>query len=383
MALYDKNDEEEKDEGGEGGEKPDADDEDEPEAGKEGPLVPPSHKPEVLIEAALFSSSTPLGLGDLTNLTGLDERTVRKAIRALSSVYRRRDTSIEIAKVGARFTMQLRPTYANIGTKLSPRQVPVALLKTLALIAYYQPIRQSEIKTMVGDKVYEQVPELRRLGMISAIKFGQTKILVTSKSFPEYFGIGTSTREGIKRWMAEKVGVPYHKGKLDIKQFENAQEDMGPLEEEGDGEGGAEGKEGAGGEAETAGAGEGPDAAIAKLEEAKAGASETKDEIDGTLAVIGETEGKLEKEMVATEEVKEEAEPEEDVKEQESPLRHEVPPLIPAEEPVEAHGPVAAMEAMTQFVAEAAAKGKVKGGGGKVKGKAKTAPAKKGKASKK
>jgi hypothetical protein len=119
---------------------------------------------------------------------------------------------------------------------------------------------------------------------------------------------------------------------------------------------------------------EGPDVAIAKLEEAKEVHREERgveEGMDGTLAVIGETEGKLETEMKEEEEGKEEAM--EDVKGPEPAPKHEVPPLVPAQE--ETHGPVAAMEAMTQFVAEAASKGKGKGKE-KPKGK-KEKPAKK------
>jgi segregation and condensation protein B len=85
--------------------------------------------------------------------------------------------------------------------------IPKRLLKTLALIAYHQPLKQSELLEMVGQKVYDHVKELHKLGLILESPQGQTKILTTSSRFPEYFGIKTTKRDDIKKWMAERVGI--------------------------------------------------------------------------------------------------------------------------------------------------------------------------------
>jgi hypothetical protein len=85
--------------------------------------------------------------------------------------------------------------------------VPGRLLKTLALIAYHQPVRQSELMEMVGPRVYDQVKELADMGLVIAAAKGSTKVLTTTQRFLEYFGIANARRDYIKRFLADRVGI--------------------------------------------------------------------------------------------------------------------------------------------------------------------------------
>ncbi|MFP4609123.1 MAG: SMC-Scp complex subunit ScpB, partial [Candidatus Aenigmatarchaeota archaeon] len=80
-------------------------------------------------------------------------------------------------------------------------------LKTAALIAYYQPIRQSELKKMIGEKVYDHVDELKEKDLILSERDGRTYSLRTSPKFQEYFGLEAKDRNELKKLMAEKAGV--------------------------------------------------------------------------------------------------------------------------------------------------------------------------------
>jgi segregation and condensation protein B len=183
-------------------------------------------KPENVVEAALFSAGRPLSVEEIADTTRLSQGPIRRAVKRLIKRYKKKDTAIEVAKVGARYTMQVKTAYGDAAIKVAPGEIPRKLIKTLTLIAYHQPIKQSELKTMIGDKVYEHVRELVSLGMVHTRRFGATKILITSKRFPEYFGIGTASRAGIKKWIADKVGIKPSKSKVPIKQFEEIAEDM-------------------------------------------------------------------------------------------------------------------------------------------------------------
>jgi segregation and condensation protein B len=85
--------------------------------------------------------------------------------------------------------------------------LPLDLLKTAALIAYYQPLRQSKLSDMIGGKAYEHVRELQERNLIQAKELGRTLELTTSRYFPEFFGLKTGNREEIKRYMAAKAGI--------------------------------------------------------------------------------------------------------------------------------------------------------------------------------
>ena len=164
-------------------------------------------KPERVVEAALFSAGRPVSIEEIGEATGLDPLTIKETIRKLIRSSRNRDTSLEVVKAGAKYAMQLKKELVPAAAKLAQMDIPRRLLKTLALIAYHQPVKQSEVLEMVGAKVYDHVKELHKLGLILESPMGQTKILTTSSRFPEYFGIKTTKREDIKKWMAERVGI--------------------------------------------------------------------------------------------------------------------------------------------------------------------------------
>lgn len=159
------------------------------------------------MEAALFSAGRPVSVEEIGEATGLDPETIRTTLKKLIRSSRNRDTSLEVVKAGAKYAMQLKSELVPAAAKLAQMDIPKRLLKTLALIAYHQPLKQSELLEMVGQKVYDHVHELHKLGLILESPQGQTKILTTSSRFPEYFGIKTTKREEIKKWMAERVGI--------------------------------------------------------------------------------------------------------------------------------------------------------------------------------
>ena len=160
-----------------------------------------------LIEAALFSAGRPLSVRELQELTGMDKNEVSSALRSLVQSYRKRETALEISRVGRKYTMQLREEYAKPVRSLAAPDIPRKLWKTLALIAYHQPVKQSELQTMLGSRIYDHVKELKELGMITMKPEGNTRIITTTHLFPEYFGIEATDKEKIKKYLAKRVGL--------------------------------------------------------------------------------------------------------------------------------------------------------------------------------
>ena len=161
-----------------------------------------------VVEAALFSAGKPLAAEEVARTTGLATDTVQSALAALSSAYEERESSIEVVRIGEKWTMQIRATYGEQAHAFVPPELPKDLLKTSALIAYHQPMKQSDLVRMVGSKVYEHVKALTDHGLITARPVGQTLELRTSASFPEYFGLPANDREEMKRLLAERTGAP-------------------------------------------------------------------------------------------------------------------------------------------------------------------------------
>ena len=81
------------------------------------------------------------------------------------------------------------------------------VLKTAALIAYHQPVLQSRLCEMVGDKAYEHVRELVERNLVLARPEGRSLELTTSRFFPEFFGLKAKNAVEIKRYLASMAGV--------------------------------------------------------------------------------------------------------------------------------------------------------------------------------
>ncbi|MEA2055030.1 MAG: SMC-Scp complex subunit ScpB [Candidatus Thermoplasmatota archaeon] len=165
-----------------------------------------------IVEAALFSAGRPISVDEICDVIHLKKREVVGAVTSLMDEYETRgkkgETSIEVSKAGDKYAMQLRSEYAEYGKKLSGTEVPKKLLKTVSLIAYYQPVVQSEIKNMVGSKIYEHARELEEFGFIKSRKHGRTKILETTTYFYEYFGFDTTDRGKIREYLKNKIKLP-------------------------------------------------------------------------------------------------------------------------------------------------------------------------------
>lgn len=141
-------------------------------------------------EAALYASDRPLALSELKKTVGTSSETyVRKLLDRLRGKYEE-NGSLKLKETGEdMFTVQLREEFMPKVEDVVPKtKLTRGTLKTLAVIAYKQPIKQSELAEIRGGRVYQYVKKLLKLGFIEAKPHGRTKILRTSKKFAGYFG---------------------------------------------------------------------------------------------------------------------------------------------------------------------------------------------------
>ena len=61
--------------------------------------------------------------------------------------------------------------------------------ETLAIIAYKQPIKQSVVVKIRGNKSYDHIKKFRELGLVVAKRVGRTNELSLSEEFYEYFNV--------------------------------------------------------------------------------------------------------------------------------------------------------------------------------------------------
>lgn len=165
---------------------------------------------KAVIEAALFAAGRTLSLRELSDLAGLKEEEALVDVEALAADYSSRAGGMEIRRVGDGYIMQVRAGLAQRVMPIAPRELEAPLTRTLAVIAFKQPIRQSELAEIRGNKSYGHVKELEKMGLIASSRQGRTRILTTTKAFAEYFGLSSDRPESIRSAIQEDkkpVGV--------------------------------------------------------------------------------------------------------------------------------------------------------------------------------
>ena len=116
----------------------------------------------LIIEALLFSSSRPLSEKEISSAFDLrsppTSKEIKEALKSIEEKYS--ENSIELVKVASGYRLRIRQEYSSWVAKLweaKPQKYSRALLETLALIAYKQPITRGEIEEVRGVSVSSQI----------------------------------------------------------------------------------------------------------------------------------------------------------------------------------------------------------------------------------
>ena len=152
-----------------------------------------------VIEAALLGGGRPLSLEQLSELFGKrsvpDRKVLKEILRELSTDYE--DRGIELKEVGSGYRIQIRSSMSEWLSPLWEERAPRysrALLETLALIAYRQPITRGEIEEVRGVAVSTNIVRtLLERGWVRVVGHrdvpGKPAMFGTTKEFLDYFGL--------------------------------------------------------------------------------------------------------------------------------------------------------------------------------------------------
>ena len=127
---------------------------------KEKPRDDDINRQIALIEAALYVAGRPLDLKTLGRI--IRSRSKRKALelaRLLMKEYEKRNSSLEVLELeGQRFVLQLKAEYASKVRRLAIKPLLTdGPLRTLAYIAYRQPVSQKQVIAARGTHAYKHI----------------------------------------------------------------------------------------------------------------------------------------------------------------------------------------------------------------------------------
>jgi segregation and condensation protein B len=152
-----------------------------------------------VVEAALLAAGRPLQIAELAQLFeesgSPGTAAIRAALESLQADYTGR--GIEVKETGNGFRIQVRRDLANEISRLWPERPPRysrALLETLALIAYRQPITRGEIEAVRGVTVNPNIIKtVLERGWVKVVGLrdvpGRPELLGTTREFLDYFGL--------------------------------------------------------------------------------------------------------------------------------------------------------------------------------------------------
>ncbi len=151
------------------------------------------------IEASFFAAGRALDIQTLAKIIDKPKKQVDPIVQSLIKEYKERECGIEIIDLGDRYVMQVKPQYTDLVRPLAPKEVGAPMLRTLSMIAYHQPVIQSELVDMRGNAAYDHIRELKERGFITAVPNGRTKLLQTTPMFADYFELESNDPESIKK----------------------------------------------------------------------------------------------------------------------------------------------------------------------------------------
>jgi segregation and condensation protein B len=154
------------------------------------------------LEAVFFVSARFLNMSELISYTDLNPIILEELIEKLQEKYDREDSAIEIVEKSKMWKMDVRPQFYNIINKLATgkSEFTKAEQETLGIIAFKQPIKQSVIIKIRGNKAYDHIQKFEDVGLIKKKKVGHTHELSLSDDFYDYFTFQgeTPTQESLK-----------------------------------------------------------------------------------------------------------------------------------------------------------------------------------------
>ncbi len=167
-----------------------------------------------MLEAALYVAGRPLDINTLGYVIKTrSKKKVQQLARMLIEKYGHLETPLEVLELDdQRFVLQLKAEYSPRVRKLAVRPLLTdGPLRTLAYIAYRQPVTQKQVVDARGAHAYGHVRQLVDNGLVDRESSGRNKILRVTEFFADYFGLSHNPRimkRQLKRTFSDVMNVP-------------------------------------------------------------------------------------------------------------------------------------------------------------------------------
>ena len=150
-----------------------------------------------ILEAALLASPEPVGLAELKRLfdNEMSPDTLRNLLAELAEEWKGR--AVELVNVASGWRFQTAPSFQPYIERLNPEKPPKysrAVMETLAIISYRQPVTRGDIEDIRGVGVSSQIIQtLEARGWIDTVGHretpGRPALYATTRKFLDDLGL--------------------------------------------------------------------------------------------------------------------------------------------------------------------------------------------------
>ncbi|MBW2971431.1 SMC-Scp complex subunit ScpB [Candidatus Woesearchaeota archaeon] len=143
------------------------------------------------VEAILFSAGRTVELKEIQRLLHVNEPgLIKETIRELKDEYEAKESPLLILSEGEGWKLTVKEKFLPIVQKINPHtELSKTMLETLAVVAWKQPMLQSDVIKVRTNKAYEHLSELERLGFITKERHGRSFLIKVTQKFLDYFDL--------------------------------------------------------------------------------------------------------------------------------------------------------------------------------------------------
>ena len=143
------------------------------------------------IEAILFVTGRFMDVEEISKLCNIGSTgLVKDAINQLMEEYNKNNSALQVFEENNKWKLNIKKEFNYLTTSLLDNsELDTSTTKTLALIAYKNPVLQSEIIKMRGNGAYDHIKALKEQEFITSERKGRTRVLKLTSKFFDYFDL--------------------------------------------------------------------------------------------------------------------------------------------------------------------------------------------------
>jgi segregation and condensation protein B len=161
-----------------------------------------------------------LSVQELVSLTDVNPILLKKILEDLSDKYK--NSGLELVNKENLWKMEVSQDYTYLVNKLATgsSEFTKAEQETLAIIAYKQPMKQSVLVKIRGNKAYDHIKKFVELGLVVKKRMGHTSELSLHESFYDYFNQSGEDEEMIPKEQEKELKERIEKAEIEVEKEE-------------------------------------------------------------------------------------------------------------------------------------------------------------------